>query len=79
MAVAPVLHTTRDVGKVVLARLIGVPADVAVDSGALLERRVAQNPVSGNCNGRVAEGGGLMGAGPEVLMRKEGERFSSLA
>ncbi|HAD92702.1 isochorismate synthase, partial [Salmonella bongori] len=52
--------------------------DVAVDSGALLERLVAQNPVSYNFHVPLADGGVLLGASPELLLRKEGERFSSL-
>ncbi|HHS0569483.1 TPA: isochorismate synthase EntC [Salmonella enterica subsp. enterica serovar Javiana] len=75
---AAMLTATPDVDKVVLSRLIDITTDVAVDSGALLERLVAQNPVSYNFHVPLADGGVLLGASPELLLRKEGERFSSL-
>ena len=59
VARAAMLTATPDVDKVVLSRLVDITTDVAVDSGALLERL-------------------LLGASPELLLRKEGERFSSL-
>ncbi|EIN9268701.1 isochorismate synthase EntC [Salmonella enterica] len=78
VARAAMLTATPDVDKVVLSRLIDITTDVAVDSGALLERLVAQNPVSYNFHVPLADGGALLGASPELLLRKEGERFSSL-
>lgn len=75
---AAALTATPDVDKVVLSRLIDITTDAAVDSGALLERLVAQNPVSYNFHVPLADGGVLLGASPELLLRKEGERFSSL-
>ncbi|EJS8595545.1 isochorismate synthase EntC [Salmonella enterica] len=78
VARAAMLTATPDVDKVVLSRLIDITTDVAVDSGALLERLVAQNPVSYNFHVPLADGGVLLGASPELLLRKEGERFSSL-
>ncbi|WP_171922279.1 isochorismate synthase EntC [Salmonella bongori] len=78
VARAAALTATPDVDKVVLSRLIDITTDVAVDSGALLERLVAQNPVSYNFHVPLADGGVLLGASPELLLRKEGERFSSL-
>ncbi|EBR1499858.1 isochorismate synthase EntC [Salmonella enterica] len=78
VARAAMLTATPDVDKVVLSRLIDITTDVAVDSGALLERLVAQNPVSYNFYVPLADGGVLLGASPELLLRKEGERFSSL-
>ncbi|EAM2801149.1 isochorismate synthase EntC [Salmonella enterica] len=78
VARAAMLTATPDVDKVVLSRLIDITTDVAVDSGALLERLVAQNPVSYNFHLPLADGGVLLGASPELLLRKEGERFSSL-
>ncbi|ENY9400973.1 isochorismate synthase EntC [Salmonella enterica] len=78
VARAAILTATPDVDKVVLSRLIDITTDVAVDSGALLERLVAQNPVSYNFHVPLADGGVLLGASPELLLRKEGERFSSL-
>lgn len=78
VARAATLTATPVVDKVVLSRLIDITTDVAVDSGALLERLVAQNPVSYNFHVPLADGGVLLGASPELLLRKEGERFSSL-
>ncbi|EAA7633088.1 isochorismate synthase EntC [Salmonella enterica] len=78
VARAAMLTATPDVDKVVLSRLIDITTDVVVDSGALLERLVAQNPVSYNFHVPLADGGVLLGASPELLLRKEGERFSSL-
>ncbi|EJP1400135.1 isochorismate synthase EntC [Salmonella enterica] len=78
VARAAMLTATLDVDKVVLSRLIDITTNVAVDSGALLERLVAQNPVSYNFHVPLADGGVLLGASPELLLRKEGERFSSL-
>ncbi|EAB9079845.1 isochorismate synthase EntC [Salmonella enterica] len=78
VARAAMLTATPDVDKVVLSRLIDITTDMAVDSGALLERMVAQNPVSYNFHVPLADGGVLLGASPELLLRKEGERFSSL-
>ncbi|ECG8588279.1 isochorismate synthase EntC [Salmonella enterica subsp. salamae] len=78
VARAAALTATPDVDKVVLSRLIDITTDVAVDSGALLERLVAQNPVSYNFHVPLADGGVLLGASPELLLRKEDERFSSL-
>ncbi|ECQ7770684.1 isochorismate synthase EntC [Salmonella enterica] len=78
VARAAMLTATPDVDKVVLSRLIDITTNVAVDSGALLERLVAQNPVSYNFHVPLADGGVLLGASPELLLRKEGERFSSL-
>ncbi|EBM1299629.1 isochorismate synthase EntC [Salmonella enterica] len=78
VARAAMLTATPDVDKVVLSRLIDITTDMAVDSGALLERMVAQNPVSYNFHVPLADGGVLLGASPELLLRKEGDRFSSL-
>ena len=62
----------------VLSRLIDITADANIDSGALLERLVAQNPASYNFHVPIEDGGVLIGASPELLLRKEGDRFSSL-
>ncbi|PXM63157.1 isochorismate synthase EntC [Salmonella enterica] len=78
VARAAMLTATPDVDKVVLSRLIDITTDVAVDCGALLERLGAPNPVSYNFHVPLADGGVLLGASPELLLRKEGERFSSL-
>lgn len=78
VARAAALTATPEVDKVVLSRLIEITADAEIDSGALLERLVAQNPVSYNFHVPLEDGGVLLGASPELLLRKEGERFSSL-
>ncbi|MEN1436838.1 hypothetical protein AAIH36_35105, partial [Pseudomonas aeruginosa] len=39
------LTATPQVDKVVLSRLIDITTDAAIDSGVLLERLIAQNPV----------------------------------
>lgn len=78
VARAAALTATPGVDKVVLSRLIDITADAEIDSGALLERLVAQNPVSYNFHVPLEDGGVLLGASPELLLRKEGERFSSL-
>ncbi|POT58739.1 isochorismate synthase EntC [Citrobacter amalonaticus] len=75
---AAALTATPDVDKVVLSRLIDITTDAEPDSGALLERLVAQNPVSYNFHVPLDDGGVLIGASPELLLRKEGDRFSSL-
>jgi isochorismate synthase len=62
----------------VLSRLIDITTRERVDSGALLERLIAQNPASFNFHVPLSDGGVLLGASPELLLRKEGEHFSSL-
>ena len=72
------LTATPQVDQVVLSRLIDITAAQSLDSGALLERLVAQNPASFNFHVPLPDGGVLLGASPELLLRKEGDRFSSL-
>jgi len=69
---------TPEVDKVVLSRLIDIATDSRIDSGALLERLVAQNPASFNFHVPLPDGGALLGASPELLLRKEAQHFSSL-
>ena len=69
---------TPEVDKVVLSRLIDIKTDGRIDSGAVLERLIAQNPASFNFHVPLPDGGVLLGASPELLLRKEGARFSSL-
>ena len=78
VARAAALTATPEVDKVVLSRLIDITTDATIDSGALLERLVAQNPVSYNFHVPLEDGGVLLGASPELLLRKEGDLFSSL-
>ncbi|WP_436857142.1 isochorismate synthase EntC [Citrobacter tructae] len=72
------LTATPEVDKVVLSRLIDITTDEEINSGALLERLVAQNPVSYNFHVPLEDGSVLLGASPELLLRKEGNSFSSL-
>ena len=69
---------TPEVDKVVLSRLIEIATDSRIDSGVLLERLIAQNPASFNFHVPLPDGGALLGASPELLLRKEGDHFSSL-
>ena len=78
VAQAAALTATPQVDKVVLSRLIDITADQNLDSGALLERLVAQNPASFNFHVPLPDGGVLLGASPELLLRKEGDHYSSL-
>ncbi|MCT4716268.1 isochorismate synthase EntC [Enterobacteriaceae bacterium H18W14] len=67
-----------DIDKVVLSRLIDIETDAPVDIDALLNRLIAQNPASFNFHVPLPDGGSLLGASPELLLRKDGETFSSL-
>ncbi len=61
-----------------LSRLIDIATDKQIDSSALMERLIAQNPASFNFHVPLEDGGVLLGASPELLLRKEGAHFSSL-
>ncbi len=78
VARAASLTATPQVNKVVLSRLIDIATDKRPDSGALMERLIAQNPASFNFHVPLEDGGVLLGASPELLLRKEGAHFSSL-
>ncbi|WP_312949799.1 isochorismate synthase EntC [Superficieibacter sp.] len=78
VARAAALTATPDVDKVVLSRLIEIDTDAPVNSGEMLERLIAQNPASYNFHLPLGDGGVLLGASPELLLRKEGAQFSSL-
>lgn len=67
-----------DIDKVVLSRLIDIETDKPVDIEALLNRLIAQNPASYNFRVPLPDGSTLLGASPELLLRKEGDMFSSL-
>ncbi len=53
---AAALTATPQVDKVVLSPLIDITTDAAIDSGVLLERLIAQNPVSYNFHVPLADG-----------------------
>ncbi|QMR77088.1 isochorismate synthase EntC [Enterobacter sp. RHBSTW-00175] len=78
VARAAALTATPQVNKVVLSRLIDISTEEKIDSGALLERLIAQNPASFNFHVPLEDGGVLLGASPELLLRKDGAHFSSL-
>ncbi|RJT26229.1 isochorismate synthase EntC [Buttiauxella izardii] len=67
-----------DIDKVVLSRLIDIETDAPVDLDALLNRLISQNPTSYNFHVPLLDGGSLVGASPELLLRKSGKNFSSL-
>ncbi len=66
------------IDKVVLSRLIDITTESAVDREALMQRLIALNPASYNFHVPLADGGALMGASPELLLRMNGNAFSSL-
>ena len=71
VARAAALTATPQVDKVVLSRLIDITTDAAIDSGVLLERLIAQNPVSYNFHVPLADGWRPAGGpAPELLLRK---------
>lgn len=78
VARAAALTATPQVDKVVLSRLIDITTDKRIDGGVLLERLIAQNPASFNFHVPLPDGGVLLGASPELLLRKEASHFSSL-
>lgn len=78
VARAAALTATSQIDKVVLSRLLDITTDKPVDSGLLLERLIAQNPSSFNFHVPLAGGSVLLGASPELLLRKKGDEFSSL-
>ncbi len=78
VARAAALTATPAVSKIVLSRLIDITTEQAPDSLALLARLVAQNPASFNFHVPLPDGGALLGASPELLLRKDGNTFSSL-
>lgn len=71
---------TRQPGidKVVLSRLIDIRCASAPDSRGVMARLMAQNPGSFNFHVPLSDGGTLLGASPELLVRKTGTLFSSL-
>ncbi|SFN23770.1 isochorismate synthase [Izhakiella capsodis] len=78
VASAAGLTATPEVDKIVLSRLIDITTDKTPDSRQLLTQLIAQNPTSFNFHVPLPDGGVLLGASPELLLRKEGDHFSSL-
>lgn len=78
MVAQAVAATQRgDLDKVVLSRLMDITAEQPVDTAALMQRIVAQNPNSYHFHLPLPEGGSLVGASPELMIRKQGRDFSS--
>ncbi|WP_312055288.1 isochorismate synthase [Pantoea brenneri] len=78
MVAQAVAATQRgDLDKVVLSRLMDITAEQPVDTAALMQRIVAQNPNSYHFHLPLPEGGALVGASPELMIRKQGRDFSS--
>ncbi len=78
MVAQAVAATQRgDLDKVVLSRLMDIVAEQPVDTAALMQRIVAQNPNSYHFHLPLPDGGALVGASPELMIRKQGRQFSS--
>ncbi len=67
-----------EVDKVVLSRLVDIHCHNMPDSQKLLADLARQNPTSFNFHLPLADGGTLIGASPELMLRKEGQAFCSL-
>lgn len=78
MVAKAVAATQRgDLDKVVLSRLMDIVAEQPVDTAALMQRIVVQNPNSYHFHLPLPDGGALVGASPELMIRKQGRQFSS--
>ncbi|RTY59261.1 isochorismate synthase [Pantoea sp. YU22] len=78
MVAQAVTATQRgELDKVVLSRLMDIVTEQPVDIAALMQRIVAQNPDSYHFHLPLPQGGSLVGASPELMLRKEGRDFSS--
>lgn len=78
MVAQAVAATQRgDLDKVVLSRLMDIVAEQPVDTATLMQRIVAQNPNSYHFHLPLPDGGALVGASPELMIRKQGRQFSS--
>jgi len=78
MVAEAVAATQRgELDKVVLSRLMDIVTEQPVDITALMQRIVAQNPNSYHFHLPLPQGGSLVGASPELMLRKEGRDFSS--
>lgn len=67
--------SAQQLDKVVLSRLMEIATAQPIDIASLMTRVIAQNPGSYNFHVPLAEGGSLLGASPELLLRKQGDRF----
>ncbi|WP_158783488.1 isochorismate synthase [Pantoea sp. BAV 3049] len=67
-----------ELDKVVLSRLIDITTAEPVTPDAVMDRLIALNPTSYHFHVPLPDGSSLLGASPELLLRKTGSRFSSL-
>ena len=78
MVAQAVAATQRgELDKVVLSRLMDIVTEEPVDTAALMQRIMLQNPNSYHFHLPLSQGGALLGASPELLLRKQGREFSS--
>ncbi|KFK92820.1 MULTISPECIES: isochorismate synthase [unclassified Serratia (in: enterobacteria)] len=68
--------SSEQLEKVVLSRLLEIKTGKQIDLAALMMRVMAQNPQSYHFHVPLEEGA-LVGASPELLLRKYGDRFYS--
>lgn len=61
--------------KVVLSRLMDLVTEKPIDIAGLMRRVIAQNPHSYNFHVPLQQGGSLIGASPELLLRMSENRF----
>ncbi|MBK0002823.1 isochorismate synthase [Erwinia sp. S38] len=61
--------------KVVLSRLMDIVTEKPVDMTGLMQQLIAQNPTSYNFHVPLAQGGSLLGASPELLLRMHDRRY----
>lgn len=66
-----------DIEKTVLSRTLNVALSDTLDSNAVFERIAKQNPGAYKFHIPVADGAVLMGASPELLLRKQGKKIYS--
>lgn len=78
MVAQAVAATQRgELDKVVLSRLMDIVTEQPVDVAALMQRIIMQNPDSYHFHLPLPQGGSLLGASPELMLRKQGSHFSS--
>ncbi len=66
-----------DIRKAVLSRILNIELDGTIDTDAVFRRLCAQNPSGYHFRLPLADGSELIGASPELLLRKEGPRIYS--
>ena len=71
------LFATTELSKVVLSRAIEVATDEDIDHTALLHNLLKSNPKGYTFSAKLSDGQRLMGASPELLVRKRGSHLES--